>query len=94
MLDRAAAAGPGSLGSRLRPRVAPRVAWGWGVEPIDVDELARRVREHRNQCQLSLRAPANEAGVPVNTLSRVERGFLPDLANYARITAWLGPPQR
>lgn len=39
---------------------------------------------------MSLRAAADESGVPFNTLSRVEKGFTPDLANYHRLTIWLG----
>jgi transcriptional regulator with XRE-family HTH domain len=60
------------------------------LEPIDVEELARRVRDERRRRQQSLRTAADEAGIPFNTFSRVERGFLPDLANYARLTTWLG----
>jgi transcriptional regulator with XRE-family HTH domain len=39
---------------------------------------------------LSLRAAADASGVPVNTLSRVEKGHLPDLANFSRLMTWLG----
>jgi transcriptional regulator with XRE-family HTH domain len=31
-------------------------------------------------------------GVPPNTLSRVERGDVPDLKNFRRIVEWLGLP--
>ncbi len=65
-------------------------------EPIDIKALAllvRRERERRGR--LSLRAAAEQADVPFNTLARVERGDLPDLANFRRIVAWLGvPPER
>jgi transcriptional regulator with XRE-family HTH domain len=60
------------------------------LEPIDIDEFGRRLRTERHRRGLSLRAVADEAGVPFNTLSRVERGHLPDLANYHRLTIWLG----
>lgn len=39
---------------------------------------------------MSLRAAAEQADVPFNTFSRVEKGLLPDLANYHRLTVWLG----
>lgn len=59
-------------------------------EPIDVDELRRRVGEYRRERGLSLRAAAEESGVPLNTLSRVEKGQLPDLANFSRLMIWIG----
>lgn len=59
-------------------------------EPIDVEELRARVIEHRRGLGLSLRAAAEDSGVPLNTLSRVERGHLPDLANFSRLVTWLG----
>jgi len=55
--------------------------------------LVRKERERRGR--LSLRAAAEQADVPFNTLARVEKGDLPDLANFRRIVAWLGlPPER
>jgi len=59
-------------------------------EPIDVEELRARLVEHRRALGLSLRAAAEDSGVPLNTLSRVERGHLPDLANFSRLMTWLG----
>lgn len=59
-------------------------------EPIDVDELRVRVVEHRRERGLSLRAAAEDSGVPVNTLARVEKGYLPDLANFTRLVVWVG----
>lgn len=59
-------------------------------EPIDAEELRARVVEHRRALGLSLRAAADASGVPLNTLSRVERGHLPDLANFSRLVTWLG----
>jgi transcriptional regulator with XRE-family HTH domain len=37
-----------------------------------------------------VRAVAKEIGISHATLSRVERGFLPDLENYEKICNWLG----
>jgi transcriptional regulator with XRE-family HTH domain len=59
------------------------------------DELAQTslgaaLRSERRRRRLSLRDLAAETGVSFNTLSRVERGHVPDLKNYDRIVAWLG----
>lgn len=59
-------------------------------EPVDIDVLKMRVRQHRNELGLSLRAAAAQCDVPFNTLARVEKGDLPDLANFRRIVEWLG----
>jgi transcriptional regulator with XRE-family HTH domain len=59
-------------------------------EPVDISVLQERVREHREKLGLSLRAAAADCDVPFNTLARVEKGYLPDLANFRRIVTWLG----
>jgi transcriptional regulator with XRE-family HTH domain len=59
-------------------------------EPVDISILKTRVKEHRDRLGLSLRAAAADCDVPFNTLARVEKGHLPDLANFRRIVAWLG----
>jgi transcriptional regulator with XRE-family HTH domain len=65
------------------------------LDPVDLDALRVLVRRRREQDGLSLRAAAAEAEVPFNTLARVERGHLPDLANFRRIVNWIGvPPER
>lgn len=64
-------------------------------EPVDVDQLQALVAAERQRRGLSLRAAAEEADVPFNTLARVEKGHLPDLANFRRIVSWLGlSPER
>ncbi|MDS0133209.1 MULTISPECIES: helix-turn-helix transcriptional regulator [unclassified Amycolatopsis] len=65
-------------------------------EPIDIETLGRLVKEERERRgRLSLRAAAEQAEVPFNTLARVEKGDLPDLANFRRIVEWLGlSPER
>jgi len=64
-------------------------------EPLDIEILQSLVSDHRKRCGLSLRAAAEECDVPFNTLARVEKGHLPDLANFRRIVAWLGlSPER
>lgn len=59
-------------------------------DPIDIDAFKTRVSEHRNRLGLSLRAASEESGVPVSTLVRVEKGQLPDLANFKRLIVWMG----
>jgi transcriptional regulator with XRE-family HTH domain len=59
-------------------------------EPVDISVLMTRVREHRETLGLSLRAAAADCDVPFSTLARVEKGHLPDLANFRRIVSWLG----
>lgn len=64
-------------------------------EPVDIEQLQALVKAHRERLGLSLRAAAEQADVPFNTLARVEKGHLPDLANFRRIVLWLGlAPER
>jgi transcriptional regulator with XRE-family HTH domain len=64
-------------------------------EPLDIDQLKNLVAGERKRRGLSLRAAAEQADVPFNTLARVEKGHLPDLANFRRIVEWLGlAPER
>jgi transcriptional regulator with XRE-family HTH domain len=55
-------------------------------------ELGRALKAERRRRRLSLREVSYETGISVNTLSRVERGYLPDLKNYQRLIDWLGVP--
>ena len=54
--------------------------------------LGDALRAERRRRRMSLRDLADEVGVSFNTLSRVERGHLPDLTNYNRIVTWLSAP--
>lgn len=53
-----------------------------------LENLGRRIAEKRGA--QGIRAAAKEIGISHATLSRVERGFLPDLENYKKILKWLG----
>jgi transcriptional regulator with XRE-family HTH domain len=53
-----------------------------------LEDLGRQLREKRGE--LGIRAAAKEIGISHATLSRVERGHLPDLENYQKICRWLG----
>lgn len=54
--------------------------------------LGQALRAERRSRGMSLRDLSDEIGVGFNTLSRVERGQVPDVKNYQRILAWLGAP--
>lgn len=58
----------------------------------DVSELGGLLKERRKKSGLSLRDLANKIDVSLNTLSRVERGHVPDLTNFRRIIDWLDVP--
>lgn len=54
--------------------------------------LGDALRAERRRRRQSLRDLAAEIGVSFNTLSRVERGHVPELRNYERIVNWLSAP--
>lgn len=62
------------------------------TEHSQQDSLASALRSERKRRRLSLRDLSHEIGVSFNTLSRVERGHVPDLKNYDLIVSWLGGP--
>lgn len=52
-----------------------------------LQSLGRRVAEKRGK--VGIRATAREIGLSPATLSRVERGQMPDLGNFTLICKWL-----
>jgi transcriptional regulator with XRE-family HTH domain len=58
----------------------------------DITTLGPTLRAARRSKRLSLRDLADQTGVSLNTLSRVENGHVPDLKNFRRIVDWLGLP--
>lgn len=60
--------------------------------PEPISQLGVRLKARRRERRLSLRDLADETGVSFNTLSRVERGHVPDLKNFRRIVDWLDIP--
>ncbi len=58
----------------------------------DIARLAAILRARRREKHLSLRDLADQTGVSLNTLSRVERGHVPDLKNFHLILEWLELP--
>jgi transcriptional regulator with XRE-family HTH domain len=59
---------------------------------MPLEDLGRLVLEKRGE--RGIRAVAKEIGISHATLSRVERGYLPDLENYEKIRKWLGIEER
>jgi transcriptional regulator with XRE-family HTH domain len=57
---------------------------------MPLEDLGRLVLEKRSKLELGIRGAAREIGISHATLSRVEKGFLPDLENYEKIRRWLG----
>jgi transcriptional regulator with XRE-family HTH domain len=57
-----------------------------------ISQLGEMLKDRRRHKRLSLRDLADQTGVSFNTLSRVERGHVPDLRNLRRITDWLEVP--
>lgn len=56
-------------------------------EPTSLKSLGRLVAQKRGK--VGIRATAREIGLSPATLSRVENGQLPDLANFTKLCAWL-----
>lgn len=54
---------------------------------VTLHQLGRLLREERGG--RTVRDVANEVGISASTLSRVERGYLPDLENFPKICRWL-----
>ncbi len=54
---------------------------------IELLRLGKTLRERRGE--RGIRQVAGEIGISPATLSRVERGKLPDLATFSRICEWL-----
>jgi transcriptional regulator with XRE-family HTH domain len=67
-----------------------RTSQGLGMSDQHTPQLGDTLKAERRKRRLSLREVSYETGISVNTLSRVERGYLPDLKNYQRLVEWLG----
>ncbi|MDQ3756868.1 MAG: helix-turn-helix domain-containing protein [Actinomycetota bacterium] len=62
------------------------------TEPPEGPRLGAMLKARRRAKRMTLRDLADEIDVSFNTLSRVERGHLPDLKNFRRIVDWLEVP--
>jgi transcriptional regulator with XRE-family HTH domain len=58
----------------------------------NIARLGAMMKARRREKGLSLRDLADLIGVSFNTLSRVERGHVPDLKNFQLIVEWLEMP--
>lgn len=56
--------------------------------PMTLQTLGRKLLEKRGE--RGVRKVAAEIGVSAATLSRVERGYLPDLETFRKVCRWLG----
>ncbi len=57
---------------------------------LDLSDLGRLVAAERGRRGLSLRDAAADISIPFNTLSRVEKGHVPDLPKFKRLVEWCG----
>ncbi len=55
---------------------------------MKIDELAQLVLRTRGS--MGIRAAAKEIGVSPTTLSRIERGHVPDLRTLDKVCEWIG----
>ena len=60
------------------------------TDKFDLSHLGRLVSAERNRRGMSLRDAANDTGIPLNTLARVEKGHVPDLPKFKRLVEWCG----
>ena len=55
---------------------------------MELKDLAHRVSQTRGN--MGIRAAASEIGISPTTLSKVERGHIPDMKTLEKICAWIG----
>ena len=59
-------------------------------DQLDLSDLGHLVAAERGRRGLSLRDAAADIGIPFNTLTRVEKGHVPDLPKFKRLVEWCG----
>ena len=57
---------------------------------LTIHDLGRLLKDRRRTKGIGLRAAAEQSGVSFNTLSRVEKGHVPDLETFSRLARWIG----
>jgi transcriptional regulator with XRE-family HTH domain len=58
------------------------------MDDVKLEELGRLVARKRGS--MGIRAAAAEVGISAATLSRIERGGVPDFQTLTRVCTWLG----
>jgi len=56
---------------------------------VTVDQLGAELRTRRKELGLSLRAVEQQTGISAATLSRVERGSIPEIGAIEKLAQWL-----
>lgn len=56
---------------------------------FDAGYFGWRVQQRRVDFRLSLRELADQVGISAATLSRIERGNMPDLLSFGQLCAWM-----
>jgi transcriptional regulator with XRE-family HTH domain len=57
---------------------------------VSVDQIGAELKRRRESLGISLRAVEQDSQISAATLSRIERGSVPDLAVLERLAQWLG----
>jgi transcriptional regulator with XRE-family HTH domain len=57
---------------------------------VSVEQLGHELRRRRKEIGMSLRDLEDTIGISAATLSRVERGRVPDVGVIEKLAAWLG----
>ncbi len=56
---------------------------------VAVDQLAAELKTRRTRLELSLREVQSQTGISAATLSRIERGSLPEVGVIEKLAKWL-----
>lgn len=57
---------------------------------VSVDQLGAELKRRREELGISLKSVERDAQISAATLSRIERGSMPDLPVIERLAKWLG----
>lgn len=58
-------------------------------QQLDIDKLSTALKSKREALKLGLRAAADQIGISFPTLSRIEKGNVPDLETYLKLCDWM-----
>jgi transcriptional regulator with XRE-family HTH domain len=77
------------LSSRCNKRFIYETTGGVVAVTVSVDQLGAEIRRRRDDEGLTLRDVEDRTGISAATLSRVERGSVPEVAVIAKLAEWL-----